>query len=135
VNGGVGAGFDLGCTTPPGGPDGGPARLSGTLFASTSGVVGLLGPQFDYGPARVKTQLARYADFYTARCERSTGGLSYLKVSAQPLAGDVRVDPVPYDNIVLNSADIGLHALDYAFVSGDLLRSVKTRLLAHGKQH
>ena len=133
VNGGVKAGFDMGCTTPPGGLDGGAARLSGTLFAATGGAIGLLAPQFDYGPARVDTQLARYADFYTAQCERSVQNLSYLKITAAPLPGDVRVDPVLYDSLTLSSADIGLHALDYTFVSGDLLRSVKTRLLAHGK--
>lgn len=133
VNGGVKPGFDTGCTTPPGGVDAEPARLSGTLFASTDGLLAFLGPRFDYGRARVETQLARYADFYTARCARSVGGLSYLQITAEPLIGDVRVDPVPYDHLVLNSADVGLHALDYTFVSGDLVRSVKTRLEAYGK--
>lgn len=133
VNGGVKAGFDTGCTTPPGGLDGGAARLSGALFASITGVVGVLAPQFDYGALRIDTQLTRYADFYTARCERSTRGLSFLSVTAEPLPGDVRVDPVLYNSLTLNSPEIGLHALDYAFVSGDLVQTVKTRILAHGK--
>jgi len=133
VNGGVEPGFDTGCTTPPGGPNGAPTRLSGSLFASISGVLGALAPQFDYGRIRVRTQLVRYADFYTASCEKSTRGLGYLKVSAAPLPGDVRVDPVLYDSATLSSAEVGLHPLDYAFVSGDLLRTVKTRLVAHGK--
>lgn len=133
VNGGVKPGFDTGCTTPPGGLDGEAARMSGALFASNGGVVGLIAPLLDYGPLRVQTQLVRYADFYTARCEKSTRGLSYLSIAAAPLAGDLRVDPVIYDSAALSSADIGLHALDYAFVSADLLRSVKTRILAYGK--
>jgi hypothetical protein len=133
VNGGVEAGFDTGCTTPPGGPDGGAARLGGALFASISGALGALAPQFDYGRMRVQTQLVRYADFYTASCKKSTRGLSYLEVSAAPVPGDVRRDPVLYDSATLSSADLGLHALDYAFVSGDLVRTVKTRVAAHGK--
>jgi len=133
VNGGVMPGFDTGCTTPPGGLAGAAARLTGTLFASISGPLGALAPQFDYGRIRVRTQLARYADFYTASCEKSSRGLSYLKVSAAPLPGDVRVDPVLYDSATLSSAELGLHAIDYAFVSGDLLRTVKTRIVAHGK--
>jgi hypothetical protein len=133
VNGGVEAGFDTGCTTPPGGPAAQPARMKGTLFASITGPLGALAPQFDFGRLRVRTQLARYADFYTASCEKSVRGLGYLKVSAEPLPGDVRVDPVLYDSATLSSAELGLHALDYAFVSGDLLSTVKTRLAAHGK--
>jgi hypothetical protein len=131
VNGGVAAGFDTGCTTPPGGLDGRDARLSGTLFASIGGALGALAPQFDYGRTRVRTQLVRYADFYTASCEKSGTGLSYLKVTAAPLPGDVRVDPVLYNSTTLSSPEIGLHGLDYAFVSGDLVRTVKTRVAAH----
>lgn len=131
VNGGVERGFDTGCTTPPGGPSGMPVRLSSALFAPLTGPIGTLAPMLDYGRLRIRTQLVRYPDFYTASCERSGRGLSYLRVSAAPLAGDVRVDPVLYDSATLNSAEIGLHALDYAFVSGDLIRTVKTRVAAH----
>jgi hypothetical protein len=133
VNGGVAPGFDPGCTTPPGGRNGAPVRLSSSLFASIGGALGLLAAQVDYGRIRVRTQLVRYDDFYTASCEKSTRGLSYLKISAAPLRGDVRVDPVLYDSTSLNSAEIGLHGLDYAFVSGDLVRTVKTRVSAYGK--
>jgi hypothetical protein len=133
VNGGVTPGFDTGCTTPPGGIGGAAARMTGALFASISGPLGALAPQFDYGRVRVRTQLARYADFYTASCEKSSRGLSYLKVTAAPLPGDLRVDPVLYDSATLSSAELGLHAIDYAFVSGNLLRTVKTRIVAHAK--
>jgi hypothetical protein len=132
-NGGVPAGFDTGCTSPPGGPDGAPARLNGALFRAPTGPLAALAPQLDYGGAVVDTAYARYSDFYTARCARSSGGLSYLQIAAEPLPGDVRVDPVPYTHAALGDPGLGLHALDYAFVSGDLVRAVRTKSSAHGK--
>jgi hypothetical protein len=136
VNGYVKAGSDPGCTTPPGGSAGSAARLSGALFSlenTASGLLGLLALKFDFGAVQVRTPYARYANFYTARCAESSEGLSYLRIGAEPLAGDVRKDPVPYDHVAISDPTIGLHALDYTFVSADLVQAVQTKLNAHRK--
>jgi hypothetical protein len=133
VNGLVPAGFDAPCTSPPGGPAGTAARLKGALFSSLSGgLAGLVSPTFDYG-VRVRTRYARLANFYTARCADSIENVSYLRITAEPLPGDVRRDPVPYNHLTLNDRAIGLHALDYTFVAEDLFEAVQTKLKAHGK--
>jgi hypothetical protein len=132
VTGGVQAGFDPGCTSPPAGSGGAAQRLSGTLFAPLSGgLAGLLGPQFDFGPVRVRTRYARFPDFYTARCADSEAGVSYLRISAEPLPGDVRKDPVPYGNLTLSDRSLGLHGLDYTFVAAELLQAVQAKIKAH----
>ncbi|HEX6244734.1 MAG TPA: DUF3089 domain-containing protein, partial [Polyangiales bacterium] len=135
VNGMVQAGFDPGCTTPPGGSAGSTRRLMGALFPAqlTGGLAGLLSPSFDFGSVRVRTRYARYADFYTARCTDSSAGLSYLEIAAAPQPGDRRQDPVPYDHFALNDRAIGLHALDYTFVSAELVQAVATKISAHRK--
>jgi hypothetical protein len=135
VNGFVPAGSDPGCTAPPGGSAGSAQRLTGALFHTqpASGLLALLGPMFDFGRTRVRTRYARYADFYTARCTDSTQGLSYLRITAEPLPGDVRKDPVVYGHAALADPAIGLHALDYSFVSADLIKTVQARLNAHRK--
>jgi hypothetical protein len=136
VNGYVKAGSDPGCTTPPGGSAGSAARLSGALFpleTTAGGLLGLLALKFDFGAVQVRTPYARYADFYSARCAESSEGLSYLRIAAEPLAGDVRKDPVPYDHVAISDPAVGLHALDYTFVSADLVQAVQTKLNAHHK--
>jgi hypothetical protein len=80
---------------------------------------------------RVRTRYARYADFYTARCVDSDTGLSYLRIAPEPLAGDRRKDPVPYNHLSLSDRSLGLHALDYTFVSLDLVQAVQTKISAH----
>jgi hypothetical protein len=135
VNGTVQAGFDPGCTAPPGGEAGSARRLTGALFPTqlAGGLAGLLSPSFDFGSVNVRTRYARYADFYTARCTDSSSGLSYLQIAAQPAPGDKRKDPVPYDHFALSDRAMGLHVLDYTFVSAELVQAVQTKIVAHRK--
>lgn len=131
-NGGQKAGFDVGCTAPPGGI-GTSVRLGGALFYQITGSLALLAPRYDYGSVKVSTPFARYSDFYTARCSQSSIGATYLSLSAAPLPDDVRVDPVPYDNVALSDSSTGLHLLDYTFVSDDLIRAARTKIAAFGE--
>lgn len=124
---------DLGCN--PGFYTDALTRLKGALFV-TRGPIGTPTIPLDFGPRRrVDTDYARYADFYTARCVPASDGKNYLELAVDPLPEDARDNPVPFDNFVFADPTIGLHALDYAFVSGELVDAVKRKLEAYIASH
>lgn len=135
IYGALAPNVDTGCTAPPGGSGGSAARMRGAVFfveVNLGFPLSLLAPKYDFGRGvRVATPYARLVDFYTARCLESVGGVQYLEIAAAPQNGDTRVDPVPYDNIAFTDPSVGLHAIDYSFVSGDLVEALRTKLEAH----
>jgi hypothetical protein len=68
---------------------------------------------------------------YTARCLPADNGLTYLSLEIDPSPEDRRANPVLFDGFLLSDPATGLHSLDYAFVSGDLVTDVTTKLAAH----
>jgi hypothetical protein len=132
ITGGVPAGYDTGCSNPAGNGDA-VTRLKGALFVARYRQAGLTIP-LDWGGTKVDTDYARFDGLYTGQCKASTLGLSYLEIAVAPLAGDVRKNPVPFDNLALSDPSLGLHALDYAFVAGDLYSAVATKIAAYAQR-
>lgn len=119
---------DVGCN--PGFYNHDKVRLRGATFVSKSPSP-LSVALFDFSRLRVDTDYARFANFYTGECKLADNGLTYLSVNVEPSAEDRRRNPVLFDGLVLSDASTGLHAIDYAFVSGDLVADVETKLKKH----
>jgi pimeloyl-ACP methyl ester carboxylesterase len=131
MGGPVPPGYDTGCTNPAS-YDGAVTRLNGALFLARYRQAALTIP-LDWGGATVTTEYARYPDFFTGQCKASAAGLSYLEIAVAPLAGDSRKNPVPFNHVALSDASIGLHALDYSFIAGELLDAVQTKITAYAQ--
>jgi hypothetical protein len=122
------AGTNLGCTN-PGAIAGGKATLHGAYIPTTAHQ-----PSFTIGfkfPTKVDTSFAVYRDFFAGECAPAMNGLPYFKVSAAPAMGDMRTNPVPFDDPNLNPALLGLHILDYSFSLDDLMTLLKAKIAAH----
>jgi Protein of unknown function (DUF3089) len=116
------------CTN-PGSLDGGTARYAGSLFP-TKVRQAALDPMSQFP---VTTNLAIYPNLYTGQCVAGPPGLVFLDIAFAPLAGDVRTNPVQLDAGLLSPGppyNLGLHLLDFAFPTGELLDAVATRASA-----
>ncbi|HTU56946.1 MAG TPA: DUF3089 domain-containing protein, partial [Polyangiales bacterium] len=120
---------DVGCN--PGFYTNDKVRLRGATFVSKSPSP-LSGLMFDFSRLRIDTDYARFADFYTGECKLADNGLSYLSIDVEPSAGDRRRNPVLFDGLVLSDPSTGLHAIDYAFVTSELIADVAGKLESAG---
>ncbi|MDB4930167.1 MAG: lysophospholipase [Myxococcaceae bacterium] len=68
----------------------------------------------------VTTPFVLFRDFYAVGCASNASLRSYLALTAQPAAGDLRADPIPYGALLYAPSFLGLHWLDYNVVQGDL---------------
>lgn len=126
----VPAGTDVGCTNPAAPAAGaGAAQLSGT-FLPTAARQDTFRIPFTF-PTTIDTYFAVYRDFFQGECAAAPNGLSYLKIAAAPEAGDTRMNPVPFDDPGLDPNVLGMHILDYSFVSDDLKALLQTKIDAH----
>ena len=116
---------DLGCT--PGFYTSKTVRLRGAMLLTRSSALIPTTPLYP-GVDRLNTDYARFADFYTGHCVPADNGLTYLSIAIAPLPGDRRLNPVDFNSIVFSDPGVGLHVLDYAFISGDLVADVSGKL-------
>jgi hypothetical protein len=130
--GGIGAapepGKSVGCTH-PGAVAGGKAALRGA-WLPTSGrqMSSMLGLTF--GDPPIDTVFAVYRDFFAAECTPAANGNPYLKITVEPAMGDTRTNPVPFDGPALSPDILGLHMLDYAFLTEDLRELITAKVAA-----
>lgn len=107
-----------------------PADLSGARshFAAgyfpTSANQAAFDPGDIVGDLPIDTPFVLYRDFYTGECVTDAGGFPYLEVGVEPLAGDTRVNQIPFDSGLFSPELLGLHVLDYNFALGDLMTMV-----------
>jgi hypothetical protein len=104
-----------------------PAALAGNSgrYAGTYFPLSLQNPQFGApGPIPgVDTPFVVYRDFFKGKCVQANG-VSYLEVSAEPDASDMR--PVPaYRNSTLEGVGFGMHLVDYSIPQDDLIEAVR----------
>jgi hypothetical protein len=120
-------GGDHACTNPAG-PGDAPARSAGAYFATfTHQPLVFLPLEF-----AVDTPFVRMRDYYTLTCATNVDGVHYLAVAADPAEGDVREDPVDFDDPLLSPDFLGLHVFDYNFALQDLLDVVAAKAAAAG---
>jgi len=131
--GGIGAapepGKSVGCTH-PGAVAGGKATLLGAWFPTIgrqmSSQLGLT-----FGDPPIDTDFAVYHGLFAGECTPSANGNPYMKITVEPAMGDTRANPVPFDSQPLSPDVLGLHMLDYAFMTEDLRALLETKIAAH----
>ncbi|MGH7895096.1 MAG: hypothetical protein ACREQL_10525, partial [Candidatus Binatia bacterium] len=118
-------GMDTACTNPAA-LGGGEGRFAKTYFPNV-----LHQPIFQIAPdPGFGTPFTLFGDFYAGECVKDDHGRSYLEVRVRPEAGDMRVNPIPFDHPVLAPSFLGAHILDYSWAMGDLVRLVETKAAA-----
>jgi hypothetical protein len=120
---GVGPTMDIACTNPASLAAGGQARLTSSMFFTQFQNPSLDPPQ----TSGVSTAFAVYGSFFTGQCLPSANGLSFFEIDPEPVAGDMRQNPIPFGSVDYDPALIGLHLLDFGFPMQDLLDAVAKR--------
>lgn len=118
----IGPGMDIACANPAS-LGGGLARLTSSSFFTQFQNPDIDPPQ----SSGVSTTFAIYGSFYTGQCLPAANGLSFFEVDPEPLAGDTRTNPIPFDDIYYTPGVLGLHLLDFSFPMQDLLDAVQKR--------
>jgi hypothetical protein len=130
--GGIGAppvaGTSVGCTH-PGAVAGGKAVLRGA-WLPTSGRQPSSELMLNFGATPLDTAFAVYRDLYAAECTPAANGNPYLKLTVEPGMGDARTNPVPFESPQLSPEALGLHLLDYAFLTEDLRSLLEAKIAA-----
>jgi hypothetical protein len=117
----------VGCTH-PGALGGGPAVLSGAFLPTTARQPTFEIP-LDFG-TEIDTYFAVYRDFFAGECTAADNGQPYMKITAEPGVADVRDNPVPFDFAGLSPDVLGLHILDYSFMTEDLRELLEAKIAA-----
>jgi hypothetical protein len=73
------------------------------------------------------TAFVKYESFYSGACVKDDTNHSYLRIRVTPLPGDLRTNPIPFTNFVLDPGLLGTHILDYSWATEDLLNLVQTK--------
>jgi hypothetical protein len=115
--------MDVGCTNPAALGGSALGAFTGTYFPTHTN-----NPVFNIAPApSIPTPFVKFPLFYSGRCAKDSTNHSYLQVSITPLPGDLRTNPVPFNNPVLSPAVLGTHILDYNWPTQQLLGLVQTK--------
>ncbi len=120
-------GMDTACTNPAA-LGGGKAYFGGTYLPLTTNQ-----PLFRVGKdvgLSIQTPFVVYRDFYTGECVKDDQGRSYLRIGVEPGAGDQRLNPIDFTNVVLSPGFLGTHILDYNWSMGDLIELVQQKAAA-----
>jgi hypothetical protein len=117
-----GEGQTVGCTEPAALAGHAGARYSGSYFRLERINPGLSPDGFDALPKDVTTGYILYRDVFRGTC-KDTGTHSYLEISLELPAGDMRPPP-PYHSRAIEGA-LGLHLVDYALELDDLIGAVR----------
>lgn len=80
-------------------------------------------PPIDFGQA-IDTPFVLYRDLYASECLVDTDGHHYLSISVEPGPGDMRGNPVDFEQPLLSPAFLGLHVFDYNFALDELMELV-----------
>ncbi len=118
----IGSTMDIACTNPAA-LGGGQARLTSSAFFTQFQNPDLDPPQ----TSGVSTPFAVYGNLYTGQCLPAANGLSFFEIDPEPLAGDTRTNPIPFDNVYYTPGVLGLHLLDFSFPMQDLIDAVAKR--------
>jgi pimeloyl-ACP methyl ester carboxylesterase len=121
--------MDTACTNPAA-PDAVGSSVegafTGTYFPThTNQPLFQLAPDPGFGTAFVK-----YESFYSGACVKDDTNHSYLRIRVTPLPGDLRTNPIPFTNFVLDPGFLGTHILDYSWATEDLLSLVAAKAAA-----
>ena len=103
------------CVNPAPAGEHGVRRYSRSFFPITPKTRAFL-----HGVDDMTTPFVMVRDYFSAACQDSLDGYSYLAVAARPKAGDVRVSPLALDDALFDTA-LGLHVADFQFAMGDLI--------------
>ncbi len=103
------------CVNPADVPDGGPARLKGTILNAR--INNVIRPPA--GVSQGEDVDLLYRDYFSARCVPQDVWRG-LEISVNPVAGDVRANPVDFDAAIL-SGKTGTHILDMQFTTLDVV--------------
>lgn|GEM_PF-1041907 len=114
-----GEGEDAACTNPA-------APASAGALASFAGSYLPADPYFP----DATTPFVKLEHFWSGQCAKDAASSSFLAVSASADPGDLRVDPVPYDDIIYSPAIVGTHILDFDWGLGDLIDLVDLKAAA-----
>ncbi|MBI5494311.1 MAG: DUF3089 domain-containing protein [Deltaproteobacteria bacterium] len=114
------------CVHPGDAADGGPRLLRGALLNAR--FRGVVVPPDGVEPGSDVDLL--YRDYFSARCVEREGGHA-LEVRAAPAAGDVRANPVNFNNAFVSGFS-GSHILDVPLTALDLVERVRRMVAAHG---
>jgi hypothetical protein len=120
-------GMDTACTNPAA-LGGGKANFQATylpLFANQP----LFRVGMDIG-LPITTPFADFHDFYSGECVRDDHNRHYLQIDVSPASGDMRTNPVPFDNALFSPSLLGTHVLDYNWSLGDLIALVERKAAA-----
>ncbi len=82
-----------------------------------------------HGLEGIETPFVELGDFYAARCVDGPGGYRYLAISVASAPGDVRKNPLDFEQIPLWK-QFGLHVLDFQIPQGELINLVARRAAA-----
>lgn len=88
-------------------------------------------PAYDFGPD-ITTQYVMLRDFFELECQTDSDGLGFLAASAAPDPGDLRTNPVDFNDPLLAPGFLGLHVLDYNLAMEDLLALIAAKAAAAG---
>ena len=121
--------MDTACTNPAA-PDAVGSSVegafTGTYFPThTNQTLFQLVPDPGYGTAFVK-----YESLYSGACVKDDTNHSYLRIRVTPLPGDLRTNPIPFTNFVLDPGFLGTHILDYSWATTELLDLVAEKAAA-----
>jgi hypothetical protein len=123
----AGGTLDTACTNPAA-LGGGEGRFAKTYLPTRTNQ-----PLYNVTPdPGLGTPFVLFADFYAGECVQDATGHSYLEIRVRPEAGDVRTNPVPFDNILFDPSFLGTHVVDYNWAMGDLLDLVAAKATALG---
>lgn len=106
--------------TEPGYLAGNSGNYAGSYFPRGSNNPSFVSPGFR--PANLTTPFFVYRDYFKGRCVQE-GDYSYLRLSVNKAAGDVREVP-PYRNPRLEGTGWGLHLVDFGVAIDDLIQAV-----------
>jgi hypothetical protein len=84
----------------------------------------------NFGATPLDTAFAVYRELYAAECTPAANGNPYLKLTVEPGMGDARTNPVPFESPQLSPEALGLHLLDYAFLTEDLRSLLEAKIAA-----
>ncbi len=105
-------------------------KLAGTYLPNFS-YQPIVFPPIDFG-MEIDTPFVLYRDLYATQCLTDGDGQDYLAISVEPGAGDVRENPIDFDQPLLNPGFLGLHVFDYNFPLAELMELVERKAAAHG---
>jgi hypothetical protein len=123
------AGNDIACTNPAE-LGRGPTRFAG-VFLPTQVHQEIAFGGFDFGMP-IDTPFVLYRDYFAGECLVDGDGLSFLGITIDAAAQDMRANPIDFADPLFSPTFLGLHVLDYNFAMQNLVDLVAAKAAAKG---